>query len=385
MPPNRRCKIASDWHLYQLLPSSSNDADQAGILLDFVMSANLAAQEAGGDTATSTTASAVREHLLGSSSERHALIALFDRPAKDHGETGEYGLPTLPLSYELHDDTTALAFLEVALPLRDDLHAMSLDITLDAALQPLPEDESPTDPRARHAINTLLSAAGTMAARHGRSLLRCWTSGGSTPHRLLKLQADVLQERGFRVVFDELHGFCEVPGPGITAPQLPDDITVVSWQEHRIPEEFMGQVGELYEAADTDTPHGEANLQPKPWTAERLEQRQRTHHQRGNQAFTLALVHVPSGALVAVSEAVLRASGHPSVAECSLTVVGRPWRGRGMGALVKQHLLAALPQAMPSVRRLYSDVAAGNAAMLAINAASGWQQVSNHRAWECEL
>lgn len=151
-----------------------------------------------------------------------------------------------------------------------------------------------------------------------------------------------------------------------------------------LPPERLESFAALKTRMSTDVPRGDVELDEDPWDVPRVLAAARDVRERGQGRVVVAAEHVPSGALVAFTEAAFPLDD-PAVVFQNDTLVLRAHRGRRLGMLVKTALLAELTRVRPAAERVHTWNAAENAHMLAINIALGFRPASVEAEWSREL
>ena len=103
-------------------------SEPADCIRSFVFWANLAAQEASGDAAASTSPGRVVQRLQGSSESQTHLFAVVDGDST-LGEVSELGLPLIP-SVEPSPELDYLGFIHISLPLLEEREATEIECCL---------------------------------------------------------------------------------------------------------------------------------------------------------------------------------------------------------------------------------------------------------------
>ncbi|MFP7364654.1 N-acetyltransferase [Corynebacterium callunae] len=330
--------------------------DPDDLVRSFVFMSNMAAQETAGNRDVSISLERIQRDLVGSpemSAQLH--IATFDPPDAEWIEPA--------------------GFLKINLPLIDDTASASLDIVLDAGLQPLPGERLSTE--AITLIDALLQRGESTAANAPwqRSIFHTahmHPAGGLDDCDYCA----VLIARGYQLAHEEIQQ---------TLPVQPQPWTLRDQQLRTVvgsdfPAELIPGIIELENIAARDTPHGRLSVAPEPWSVERLAQQAQRIAEFGTKLFTvLSLDELGVSGMSSISMA---PGTNPDVAEQGLTIVHPRARGRGLSRHLKGACMELLSLHHPAVKRVATSNAVDNQEMLAINRALGAQEISRTTLWE---
>lgn len=147
------------------------------------------------------------------------------------------------------------------------------------------------------------------------------------------------------------------------------DYDLIRWTDG-YPDARLGDVAALFVMADEDMPFDDAAFEPITETAESLKMRLDASKPFVERVTTVT-AHRSSGQLVGFSELIRRRSD-TSTLFTSLTTVHRDHRGRGLGKWMKGDVITAAIARFPDTKRLQTENAFSNTAMLAINDAIGF-------------
>ena len=136
-------------------------------------------------------------------------------------------------------------------------------------------------------------------------------------------------------------------------------------------------------AAMDDAPR-DAGVEPEHFDADRIAQMEQIAIAAGQQLYSVAARHDPTGQLAAVTQ-VGTDRGTPGWAFQLLTAVLRSHRGHRLGLLVKLAMLDLLAEHEPGLRNILTGNAGANEHMIAINERLGFRVSSVHRSWELSL
>ena len=105
--------------------ADARSKEPADCIRSFVFWANLAAQEASGDAAASTSPGRVVQRLQGSSESQTYLFAVVDGDST-LGEVSELGLPLIP-AVDPSPELDYLGFIHISLPLLEEREAAEIE------------------------------------------------------------------------------------------------------------------------------------------------------------------------------------------------------------------------------------------------------------------
>ncbi|AGF72689.1 hypothetical protein [Corynebacterium halotolerans] len=353
----------------------------------FVFTANLAAQESSGDTASSVSVERVLHRLQGSSESDAVLLTLVDdavAPLPATAGVSDLGYPLLP---SVAGDSTReaetgpaefLGFVHLSLPLLEDRHVIEFECVLDVGLLPIPGEELSGE--GREVYGRLLDEVEAVARQLGRTTLQVWLMHPAGEQPGAGPLARELAARGFILGLAEIQGVLELPVPAPDETPLPEGVTCTVVHGYEVPGELTDGVLELMTAASTDIPHGGLDAERAVWTRERL--RQAAVRLRGRGTENLMVVLHGVGGVLALTEFSRHPGSDPAVAEQGVTIVAPRARGRGLGRAVKVVGLERLRSAMPRVERVYTSNALANTGMRAVNADLGVRPISVSSAWQ---
>jgi len=248
--------------------------------------------------------------------------------------------------------------------------------------------------RARGIGSSLLAWAEGLSARLGRTTLQgavpsrpplpgaatvTASSGGTFP-------ADVpgwrfAEARGYAIGQIEAHNALDLPVP---AGALDDwlaqcrsqsgDYRWHTWQSV-VPDEWLGDFAALRTQVTSDAPVGDMAWETEDWSADRLRTRFAEWQRAGLDSLYVVAEHAATQTLAGFTHLVWRE--HPArTAFQGYTFVRADHRGHRLGLGLKARALQGLAQREPAVSRIYTENAAENAAMLAINRRLGFRLAS---------
>jgi GNAT superfamily N-acetyltransferase len=134
----------------------------------------------------------------------------------------------------------------------------------------------------------------------------------------------------------------------------------------------------------TDSPHGDVDLDPQRWDAERIRQRDAAAVESGERMVVTA-AQADDDRLVAYTEIAVPPPGDDHVARQDDTVVLAAHRGRRLGLRVKLANLELLAREHPQVRAVDTYNADDNRWMIAVNDAMGFVPIHRVEDWELDL
>lgn len=150
-----------------------------------------------------------------------------------------------------------------------------------------------------------------------------------------------------------------------------------------MPEALLGPYLGL-EHVMNSAPRDDLEIEDVAWTPAQLRAHEAARRAQGVERLTLAARHRASGALAGYTELFWNPR-EPHFLSQGNTGVAPEHRGRGLGRWLKAaHLLAVL-ELHPEARRVRTNNAASNGAMLAINDAMGFRPVKEVTAYQLEL
>ena len=352
--------------------ASHHEADERADAVTgaYAFSATLAIQDITGLPTSGVSASHVRTRLAPSTESAAYLFALTDAHAPR--PVTELGYPEL---FEGDLDHVA-AWVFVSLPLLEDRGVIEANITLDAAIAPLPGE--PIPPQPWQAALTLLDA---LSSRFGRPTRHIWV-----PHAPDEHQPPALQAFGYTAAFREdqatfpldvytalpdvsrfpADSFEVVEGPGFnsTRPGIPGEVE---------------QFAHLLTSASKGYPRGDLALDTIEWDLARIvEAGQRLGDRGGHQLTGLAYV---DGRIVGLCELVRYSADDTKVCELGLIYVLPEHREQGLAAGMIRATLTRAHEVWDELETVYCSYPADSAAANALLATLGAERVSSTTAW----
>lgn len=161
------------------------------------------------------------------------------------------------------------------------------------------------------------------------------------------------------------------------------DYRVVAWSPPT-PAPWRAGYADLLARMDTDVPSGDLAVLAEAWDDHRVERRDSVFLDAGQLLSVVAVVHIPSGDLVAFNELVIGADRTETTQQFG-TLVRGDHRGRRLGMLVKCEGLLRWQQIVPLSAQVLTFNAEENRPMLDVNEALGFVAVSAAGGWQHRL
>lgn len=370
--------MTSRFHLARVDSPVPGLTEPADCVRAFVFSANLAAQEATGDTAASTSPERVLNRLKGSKESRTLLFAVLDGPTPIN-EVDEFGLPLI--SSTVHSpDLSFAGFIHLSLPLLEEKNLAEIECVFGMDYLPMPG--AALQRQERELADWMGSQALMIMRRMGRSVAQVGLLHPQQACESWDPMSATYRRLGFSPRFTEHQMLIEVPdNPPV--PLLPHEVNTHVWADYDIEDAFLDQVLDLLSMASSDSFYGQLTVEPIKWTRTRLEE---AHARlRDRHAHTLLIALISGNKVLALSELSHQEHGDPAVAEWTLTVTRRGYRRRGLAWAAKLAALAACRAQWPSVSRTYTSVATNDAAMVTLSSRLGARILSTSSSWELTL
>jgi GNAT superfamily N-acetyltransferase len=238
--------------------------------------------------------------------------------------------------------------------------------------------------RRRGVGSTLLAEAGRIAAARGRTELlgEVDEPGPGSAGRAFAehhgWSCDLLETRRDLVLpadearLSALEAEARAAGPGYA---------VVTWRD-RTPDELLADRALLEQRMSTDAPHGDLPVGEERWDAARVREHESAVLARGRTVFSAGAVS--DGRLVAFTDLHVPLD-RPQRAQQGATLVLREHRGHRLGARVKAAVLREIAAQLPQVRRISTYNSEGNAPMVAVNEALGFEPAGRLSTWSRRL
>ena len=346
--------------------NAAHDA-AAAVVGAYAFSATLAIQDITGMATSGVTASHIAKRLEPSAESTAYLFALTD--ARAPRPVTDLGYPELFAADLEH----VQAWVFVSLPLLEDLTVIEANITLDAAIAPLPGEPVPDEPW--RAALSLVDALSTQLERPTRHIWVTHAPGEFTP--------PTAEEFGYAPAFREDQA--TFPVEHISALPAPaGDIQVVEGPGFRTnrtgaPGEAQ-QFGRLLTAASRDYPRGDLRLDTIEWDLQRITDAGARLTDRGGLQLT-GIVRA-AGEIAGLCEVVRYLSDDPKVCELGLVYVLPEHRGRGLGAGLIRATLEHARDVWEDLETAYCSYPAGSAAAGSIMRALSAEPASATTAWQ---
>lgn len=364
------------------VPAPTSELQPADALRTFVFMANLAAQEASGDPAASTSIQRVLVRMKGSSESDTVLLGLADS-APPLAELSPVGLPLVPSSAHDHEpELSYRGFVHVGFNLQEERHIAECECVLDVELLPLPGE--PFSAEGESTTHELYEAAEWLGAQQGRSIMQTGLLHSSelTPEE--DPQSALLLKRGYvrklaetQVVHDVKHDSAQIRNFGTARLRF----TIA--EDYDIPNELVDGVLELLTVASEDAPRDELSFEKISWTRKRLTEA--AARQRDRNAHTILVIASIDSVVVCLAELSRHAGSNPEVAEWSLIVTGREHRKNGIASATQDVAMRELAERWPDVQRIYANHVTSDKAITSLLSRYGARVLSHSTVWEKPL
>lgn len=202
-----------------------------------------------------------------------------------------------------------------------------------------------------------------------------------------------LQKLGFELEQGFQHSVLRVPltndskwtelASAALVPVQSSDYGLVQWDEHT-PPEWLEDIAELLTGMSLDEPSAGIEADRQDWTASRVAEDEQRDADAGARRTLTAVLHRPTGKLVALTLLVWRDFESGAVIQED-TFVARDHRGHGLGLAAKAANLQRLLVVHPNPKRIHTWNADENQWMLAINRRLGFEVETNSGEWQLKL
>ncbi|PPG35324.1 N-acetyltransferase [Pseudoclavibacter sp. RFBG4] len=159
---------------------------------------------------------------------------------------------------------------------------------------------------------------------------------------------------------------------------------LLTWEGESDPE-YLDDLARLNGDMSIDAPAGDLEADEEHWDAERVSQMERRALAAGSTFLNAAVLHIPSGTLVAQSMLQLDLDDITRPAQQDNTLVTSTHRGRRLGMLVKAANLVQLAERYPECTGVFTWNAEENAHMLRVNEALGFVPLAPEGGWQKRL
>ncbi|GGF45032.1 hypothetical protein GCM10010922_20910 [Microbacterium sorbitolivorans] len=162
-----------------------------------------------------------------------------------------------------------------------------------------------------------------------------------------------------------------------------DDYAPV-WWSGRTPDEYVDAYAYAVSRMSTDVPSGDIDVEEQTWDADRIRTRDERHERVGHLFCVAAVVHRPTGTMVAFNELVV-GSDRAKPTENGGTLVLEEHRGHRLGTVVKALGLVRWLDVAPDSPSVFTFNAEENRPMLDVNEAVGFTPAFWEGTWSKQL
>ena len=162
------------------------------------------------------------------------------------------------------------------------------------------------------------------------------------------------------------------------------DYRVVTW-EGESDAAYLDDLARLNGDMSIDVPAGELEVDEEHWDAQRVVQMERRAIASGATFLNAAVLHIPSGHLVAQSMLQLDLDDTTRPAQQDNTLVTEAHRGKRLGMLVKAANLMQLAERYSECTGVFTWNAEENTHMLRVNEALGFTPLAPEGGWQKRL
>lgn len=211
--------------------------------------------------------------------------------------------------------------------------------------------------------------------------------GEITPTRLTNLAT----EHGYVLEQVERNSVLPLGGPPDLVERMLATARAVAGADYRVemwvlptPAHFRAGYAGMIARMATDVPSGDLEYDEEVWDADRIVRRDAQFTAGGQTMAVAAIVHVPSGDMVAFNELVIGAD-RAGVTHQWATLVAKEHRGKRLGTIVKCANLLRWQEIAPRSPKVTTFNAEENRPMLDINEAIGFAPASYAGGWQKKL
>lgn len=151
------------------------------------------------------------------------------------------------------------------------------------------------------------------------------------------------------------------------------------------PEPWREGMADLITRLPLDAPSGNLQVDPEPWTAERVRLNDERRIKSGRLSLIAAIEHIPTGNLVAFNALSIPNAERSRPTDQGITLVLKEHRGHRLGMLTKVANIRQVMEVAPESPFILTDNAEENRPMLDVNEAVGFQAVAYEGAWQKHL
>ncbi|SJN18247.1 GCN5-related N-acetyltransferase [Microbacterium esteraromaticum] len=236
-----------------------------------------------------------------------------------------------------------------------------------------------------------------------RSVLQTWTLHPAAHHERMLTPAtgwgsvattalsDLLDAHGYRLEQVERNSILPLDGAVHDAEQRLAEAIAFAGPDYRVvawtlptPPELRAGYGSMIARMATDVPSGDLENAAETWDEDRVARRDATFAAGGQTMSVTAVMHEPSGAMVAFNELNISAD-LCGVTHQWGTLVVKEHRGRRLGTIVKCANILRWRSVAPRSPKISTFNAEENRPMLDINEAIGFVPASYAGAWQKRL
>lgn len=161
------------------------------------------------------------------------------------------------------------------------------------------------------------------------------------------------------------------------------DYELVRW-EGETPEQYLTGIARLKERMATDVPAGEITVVETTWDEDRVRKLDQ-EIQVTMRPFKAAVLHVPTGAVVGLTELMVSRSQPANFVDQWDTIVLSEHRGHRLGMWLKAANIQQVREAVPEALAIITYNAEENRHMLSVNEALGFEGIRVEGAFERKL